>query len=70
MFQYRVKSHCGQEMCMNVLSETDDAFYVHIVTLKDGYEVEKKETMPRSLFQMLKTTGYITEIPAARVISA
>ena len=70
MFQYRVKTHAGSEMCMNVLSETDDSYYVHIVTTKDGYEIEKKETMSRHLFQMLAATGYITEIPAVRVKSA
>ncbi|MCL1818790.1 MAG: hypothetical protein FWG35_07650 [Spirochaetaceae bacterium] len=50
---------------MNVLSETDDSFYVHIVTLKDGYELEKKEFMPRRLFETLRATGYIEELTAA-----
>jgi hypothetical protein len=65
MFQYKVKSHAGAEICMNVLSETDDSLYVHIVTIKDGYETEKKESMPRRLFETLLTTGYIIEIAAA-----
>jgi len=55
---------------MDVLSETDDSFYVHIVTTKDGYEVEKNATMTRCLFEMLAATGYITAIPAAGVKSA
>ena len=63
MFQYRIRSN--MEMCMNILSETDDSFYVHIVTLKDGYELEKKEIMPRRLFETLLATGYIEELAAA-----
>ena len=70
MFQYKVKTHAGSQMCMNVLSETDDSYFVHIVTTKDGYEVEKKVTMPRCLFEMLSATGYITEIPSAGVKTA
>jgi hypothetical protein len=70
MFQYRVQSLAGLQTCMNVLSETDEAFYVHIVTLKDGYEVERKESMPRRLFETLLATGYITEVSAAREESA
>ncbi|MDR1932548.1 MAG: hypothetical protein LBQ57_06990 [Spirochaetales bacterium] len=70
MFQYKVKAHTGSETCMNVLSETDDSLYVHIVTIKDGYEVEKKESMPRRLFESLLATGYISEVTAASVQSA
>ena len=63
MFQYKIKSNV--QMCMNVLSETDDSFYVHIVTLKDGYELEKKVFMPRRLFETLLATGYIEALAAA-----
>lgn len=65
MFQYKVKSYEGSEICMNVLSETDETFYVHIVTIKDGYERETKESMPRRLFETLLATGYLTEIEGA-----
>jgi hypothetical protein len=65
MFQYKVKSNPGLETCMNILSETDESLYVHIVTIKDGYEVERKETMSRRLFETCMNTGYITEVPAA-----
>jgi hypothetical protein len=65
MFQYKVKSYAGSEICMNVLSETDESLYVHIVTIKDGYELEKKETMPRRLFETLLATGYLTEVETA-----
>jgi hypothetical protein len=70
MFQYKVKSHAGSQMCMNVLSETDEAFYVHIVTIKDGYEIETKQSMPRRLFETLLSTGYLTELEAAAAESA
>ena len=63
MFQYKVKSN--MQMCMNVLSRTDDSFYVHIVTIKDGYETGKKEHMSRHLFETLLATGYIEELAAA-----
>jgi hypothetical protein len=65
MFQYKVKTHAGSEVCMNVLSETDESLYVHIVTIKDGYEIEKETSMSRHLFEMLISTGYLTEIEAA-----
>jgi len=63
MFQYKIKSN--EQMCMNVLSETDDSFYVHIITLRDGYEIEKKVSMSRRLFETLLSTGYIQKLSAA-----
>ena len=65
MFQYRIKSN--EHMCMNVLSETDESFFVHIVTIKDGYELEKKVSMPRRLLETLLATGYIEKLAAADV---
>jgi hypothetical protein len=70
MFQYKVKAHAGSEICMNVLSETDESLYVHIVTIKDGYESEKREAMPRRLFETLLATGYLSEVEAAITKSA
>ncbi|GAB4375531.1 MAG: hypothetical protein Kow009_10830 [Spirochaetales bacterium] len=62
MFQYKVKSHPGNETYMNILTETEEELYVHIVTLKEGYEVEKKETMSRKLFDTCLRTGYLTPL--------
>ena len=64
MYQYKVKSNPGTEICMNILSETDDSLFVSIVTINDGYETERKETMPRRLFEICLNTAYLTEIPA------
>ena len=63
MFQYRIKSN--EEMCMNVLSRTGESFFVHIVTLRDGYELEKKVLMSRRLFETLLSTGYIEALAEA-----
>ncbi|MDR1315575.1 MAG: hypothetical protein LBK13_01770 [Spirochaetales bacterium] len=65
MFQYKVKSYTGSEICMNVLSETDDSLYVHIVTIRDGYEMETREPMARRLFETLLATGYLMEVESA-----
>jgi hypothetical protein len=47
---------------MNILAESDETLDVHIVTFKDGYEVEKREIMPRRLFETCLRTGYLVEL--------
>ncbi len=66
MFQYKVKSNPGAETFMNILSETEDLLYIHFVTFKEGYEVEKKETMPRKLFDSCLRTGYLMPLEEAQ----
>lgn len=60
MYQYRVKSSPGTETYLNILSSNEDALEVLMVTFKDGYDVEKKETMSRGLFDTCLRTGYLT----------
>jgi hypothetical protein len=50
---------------MNILAETEDQLFVHLVTFKEGYEVEKKETMPRKLFDTCLRTGYLTPLKSS-----
>jgi len=65
MFQYKVKSNPGNETYMNILAETEDQLFIHIVTFKEGYEVEKKDTMPRKLFDTCIRTGYLTPLKSS-----
>jgi len=65
MFQYKVKSNPGNETYMNILAETEDQLYVYLVTFKEGYEVEKKEKMPRKLFDTCLRTGYLTPLSSS-----
>jgi len=60
MFQYRVKSNPGTDTYLYIVSESDDDFEVLIVTLKDGYDLERRETMPKKLFDSCLRTGYLT----------
>ncbi len=50
---------------MNILAETEDQLYVYLVTFKEGYEVEKKEKMPRKLFDTCLRTGYLTPLSSS-----
>lgn len=60
MFQYRVKSNPGADTYLDILGETDVDFEVLIVTLKDGYDLERRETMPKKLFESCLRTGYLS----------
>ena len=60
MFQYRVKSNTGADTYLDILAESEDAFEVLIVTLKDGYDTEKRETMTKKLFESCLRTGYLS----------
>ena len=64
MFQYKVKSNSGSQTYLNILGETEELLDVHMVTFKDGYEVEKRETMTRRLFDSCLRTGYLEHLTA------
>jgi hypothetical protein len=65
MFQYKVKSNPGSETYLNILGETEELLDVQMVTFKDGYEVEKRETMTRRLFDSCLRTGYLERLQGA-----
>jgi hypothetical protein len=52
---------------MNILSEAEDLLYIHFVTFKEGYHVERKETMSRKLFDSCLRTGYLMPLEEAQV---
>lgn len=68
MFHYKVKSNPGSETYLNILGETEELLDVHMVTFKDGYEVEKRETMTRRLFDSCLRTGYLEQLPGAVLV--
>jgi hypothetical protein len=50
---------------MDILRETGDGFMTRVTRVKDGYEKNVEEFMPRTLFETCLKTGYLYEMNGA-----
>ena len=62
MKRYCIKSRSGKIEYFDILSENDGEYQIRLTRLSDGNERIIEETMPRNLFDMCVTTGYIYEL--------
>jgi hypothetical protein len=56
--EYRIKG--AGEQYLKVTKETKNGFSVVITKVESGWKEEKKEFMPRSLFETCLRTDYLT----------
>lgn len=65
MKAYRIKGSQDRKEVLEILRESAEGYQVRIVRDRSGWLEEKKEFMPRELFETCLRTSYLTEMPAA-----
>ncbi|MDC7234450.1 MAG: hypothetical protein PQJ58_14550 [Spirochaetales bacterium] len=62
MKSYSIKGVPGREEILEVLRENKDGYQVKIIRDRSGWKEEKKEFMPKELFDTCIRTQYLTPI--------
>ncbi|OQY31288.1 MAG: hypothetical protein B6241_14450 [Spirochaetaceae bacterium 4572_59] len=62
MKAYRIKGTKDRSEILEVLRENTDGYQVKITRDRSGWLEEKKEFMPRELFESCLRTSYLTEM--------
>lgn len=64
MKSYAIKGTPGRKEILEVLRENKDGYQVKIIRDRSGWMEEKKEFMPKELFDTCIRTEYLTPITA------
>jgi len=64
MKQFAIQGAGSSPSLLQLLSETDNGYYVRIVYHHDDWEDVKEDFMSRDLFNTCLRTGYIAEVSA------
>ena len=66
MKAYKIKGSKDRMEILEVLRESRDGYQVKITRDRSGWLEEKKEFMPRELFETCLRTSYLTELSPGR----
>ena len=66
MKAYRIKGPKGRTEMLEILRENSEGFQVKITRDRSGWLEEKKEFMPRELFETCLRTSYLTEVSSPK----
>ena len=67
MKRYYIKSRPGKSEYLDILSETDEGYYIRLIKITDGDQKIREDFINRHLFDICLRTGYLSELATAEL---